>query len=197
MPKPALPETAVVTGIEARRDRSALRLERRWKSQTFQTDSTSDTGNHAQWSCENSANVTFRSDVPRPPTPKDGPNEMLWPSTITLSRRYYDSIKAAPIPVDLRALAVLRTQGGGGFHLDMYTWLAQRMSYLRSSTLVPWDLLAKQFGSQYSPGSQRFFKRDLLKTLPKVLAVYPAAKVKPTAEGLLLSPSRTPISPRR
>ena len=26
-------------------------------------------------------------------TPKDGPNEMLWPSTITLSEKYYQSIK--------------------------------------------------------------------------------------------------------
>ncbi len=128
-------------------------------------------------------------------TPKDGPTEMLWPSTITLSQRYYDSIKAAPIPVDLRALAALRTQGGGGLQLDMYTWLAHRMSYLSRSTLVPWSLLSQQFGSQYRLPRQ--FKAKFLAALPKVLAVYPDAKVKPAADGLLLSPSRTPISPRR
>ncbi len=128
-------------------------------------------------------------------TPKDGENEMLWPSTITLSEKYYQSIVAAPIPVDLRALAALRTHGGGGLPIDIYTWLAHRMSYLSRSTLVPWVGLSEQFGSQYA--HLRQFRAELLKQLPRVLAVYPAAKVRPTADGLLLSPSRTPISPRR
>ncbi len=125
-------------------------------------------------------------------TPRDGDNEMLWPSTITLSEKYYQSIIAAPIPIDLRALGALRTTGGGGLQLDMYTWLSHRMSYLRSSTLVPWVLLSQQFGSQYTHIRQ--FKAKLLVALPKVLAVYPAAKVTPTADGLLLSPSPTPIA---
>ncbi len=128
-------------------------------------------------------------------TPKDGPNEMLWPSTITLSQRYFDSIKAAPIPIDLRALAALRAHGGGGLPIDVYTWLAHRMSYLRSSTLVPWNLLAVQFGSQYK--LERQFKAELLKALAKVKLVYPSVKVTPTDDGLLLSPSPTPISAKR
>lgn len=127
-------------------------------------------------------------------TPKDGPNEMLWPSTITLSEKYYKSIVSRPIPVDLRAVGALRIQGGGGLPLDMYTWLAHRMSYLSQSTLVPWSLLAEQFGSQYK--HLRQFRAELLKALPRVLAVYPKAKVTPTETGLLLSPSPTPISSR-
>lgn len=128
-------------------------------------------------------------------TPTDRESDMLWPSTLTLTEEFYRSIKSAPVPVDLRALAALRTQGGGGLPIDMYSWLAHRMSYLRSSTLVPWKLLSRQFGSQYN--ELRFFKRDLLRALPKVQLVYPAAKVTPTADGLLLSPSPTPISSRR
>jgi hypothetical protein len=120
---------------------------------------------------------------------------MLWPSTITLSDKYYQSIKAAPIPVDLRALGALRTHGGGGLPIDVYTWLAHRMSYLRSSTLVPWNLLMVQFGSQYT--RERAFKTELLKALAKVKLVYSLVKVTPTDDGLLLSPSPTPISARR
>jgi hypothetical protein len=83
-------------------------------------------------------------------TSKDGPNDdMLWPTTITLSEKYFNAIKSSPIPIDLRALGALRTQGGGGLPIDLYTWLAHRMSYLRKSTLVPWRLLAVQLGSQY------------------------------------------------
>ncbi len=128
-------------------------------------------------------------------TPRDGEGEALWPSTLTLSERYFRSIIDAPIPVDLRALAALRVQGGGGLAIDVYTWLAHRMSYLRSSTLVPWGLLAQQFGSQYR--LQRQFRAELLKALPRVLAVYPSARVTPTGDGLLLSPSRTPVASRR
>ena len=128
-------------------------------------------------------------------TPRDGDNEMLWPSTITLSEKYYQSIVAAPIPVDLRALGALRTHGGGGLQLDLYTWLAHRMSYLRKSTLVPWALLAQQFGSQYA--HLRQFRAKLLLALPKVQLVYPNAKITVTDDGLLLSPSPTPIGPRR
>lgn len=126
-------------------------------------------------------------------TPKDGDNEMLWPSTITLSEKYYRSILAAPIPVDLRALAALRTHGGGGLPIDIYTWLAHRMSYLRASTLVPWVLLSQQFGSQYA--RLRDFRERLLEALPKVQVVYPKARVRVTSDGLLLSPSPTPIGP--
>ena len=128
-------------------------------------------------------------------TPKDGPNEMLWPSTITLSDKYYQSIKAAPIPIDLRALAALRAHGGGGLPIDPYPWLAHRGSYLRAATLVPWNLLAVQFGSQYK--LERQFKAELLKAVAKVKLVYPNVKVTPTDDGLLLSPSPTPISAKR
>ncbi len=128
-------------------------------------------------------------------TPKEPDTAALWPSTMRLSEKFYDSIVANPIPVDLRALEALRGQGGGGLVIDVYVWLAHRMSYLRKSTLIPWVLLAQQFGSQYT--LLRNFRRDLLKQLPKVLTVYPAANVKPTADGLLLSPSPTPVGARR
>lgn len=124
----------------------------------------------------------------------DTSERMLWESTVTLSEQYYHSIISTPVPVDLRALAALRTHGGGGLPIDVYTWLAHRMSYLRASTLVPWALLAQQFGSQYK--QLRQFKAELLRALPKVLAVYPNAKVTPTTDGLLLSPSPTPIASR-
>ena len=128
-------------------------------------------------------------------SPRDGDNEMLWPSTITLSQEFYDSIVATPVPIDLRALGALRASGGGGLPIDLYIWLAHRMSYLRSSTLVTWPLLAEQFGSQY--GRARDFRNELLKALPKVQLVYPGVKVTVTDDGLLLSPTVTPVSARR
>ena len=89
----------------------------------------------------------------------------------------------------------MRAHGGGGLPIDLYTWLAHRMSYLRSSTLVPWNLLMVQFGSQYT--RERDFKAELLKALAKVKLVYSTVKVTSTDDGLLLSPSPTPSSARR
>ncbi len=125
-------------------------------------------------------------------TTRDGPDEMLWPSTITLSQEFYQSIVSAPIPIDLRALGALRAKGGGGLAIDIYTWLAHRMSYLRGSTRIPWPMLELQFGSQYA--RPRAFKEKFLEQLAAVKVVYPEAKVRPYEHVLLLSPSPTPIS---
>jgi len=51
-----------------------------------------------------------------------------------------------------------------------------------------------QFGSDYR--ELRNFTTALLRQLPAVMAVYPAAKVAVQEDGLLLTPSPTPI-PRR
>ena len=78
--------------------------------------------------------------------------------------------------------------------LDTYTWLTYRMSYLSKPTLVPWESLQSQFGSAYS--RSRDFKRYFLTSLIAVLAVYPRARVCQNAQGLLLRPSPSHISPR-
>ncbi len=55
----------------------------------------------------------------------------LWQSKIELSEKFYLSIVSDSIPVDLRALGALRANGGGGLAIDIYAWLAHRMSYQR------------------------------------------------------------------
>lgn len=116
----------------------------------------------------------------------------LWQSKIELTEKFYLSIVSDSIPVDLRALGALRAKGGGGLAIDIYTWLAHRMSYLQASTRIPWPMLERQFGSQYT--RPRAFKEKFLEQLGAVKVVYPEAKVRPYEHGLLLSPSPTPIA---
>jgi len=123
---------------------------------------------------------------------KDSNQLPLWQSRIVLSEKFYLSIVSDAIPVDLRALGALRTKGGGGLAIDIYTWLAHRMSYLRSSTRVPWAMLERQFGSQYK--NPRQFKAKFIEQLAVVKVVYPDVKATPMPEWLLLSPSPTPIT---
>ncbi len=117
--------------------------------------------------------------------------QTLWPSSVTLSTEFYQSILAAPIPINLDHLAALRALRGSGLSIDIYTWLAWRMFNLKASTLITWQRLAQQFGTDYT--RTRDFKAQFLKQLRPVTIVYPEAKITIADNGLLLSPSPTPV----
>lgn len=108
--------------------------------------------------------------------------------TVELSRDFQAELLAAPVPLDLRAYRALTSV----LALDLYAWLSYRLYGLRKSLLIPWRLLYEQFGTQTR--RPRDFRRSLLQTLPDVLAVYPAARVRSTADGLLLLPSPPSIT---
>ena len=118
---------------------------------------------------------------------KDQPNQpTLFAPTITISEQMYLQMKNG-VPVDMRALDVLRRQGSGGLAIDIYMWLAYRMNYLSRPTLVPWLALSNQFGGQYA--RLRAFKAHFLKQLPFVELAYPGLNIVVQENGLLLIPS--------
>jgi hypothetical protein len=104
----------------------------------------------------------------------------LFESVVVLSDEFYREILAHPIPLDTRILRALKKSP---FALDLYTWLTYRMSYLKGETTIPWERLQEQFGSDYA--ETRKFKSHLVKTLEKVLVLYPA-KVQAEERGLVL-----------
>lgn len=117
-------------------------------------------------------------------------------STITLAMDFFEEITSRPIPVDFRFLQALRRSP---LQMDIYVWLTYRFFYLKKPSLVSWELLSQQFGCNYSRGSQglRDFKREFLKALHVVTAMYQAANVETQVDGLLLKPSRTHILARQ
>jgi hypothetical protein len=119
--------------------------------------------------------------------PQQPHQAMLWRSAVTLGSRFYDELVANPVPVDMRALQALRRSP---MALDIYTWLTHRMSYLRADTLIPWPMLAMQFGADF--GRLSNFRAAFSDSLRRVLLVYQAA-VTPTSDGLQLRPSRTHV----
>jgi hypothetical protein len=121
--------------------------------------------------------------------PKSPDQVSLWKSTVVLGKEFFDEIITRPVPIDFRALKALK---GSPLLLDMYTWLTYRLSYLSKPTVVPWDSLAAQFGSDYARIED--FKANLKRCLKKVLVVYSDANVEPSKNGLLLKPSRTSVS---
>jgi len=123
--------------------------------------------------------------------PKNANQRVLWPTTVELSREYFDTLINHAVPLDQRAVAAL---SHSAMALDIYAWLAQRLCRIhpQSDALVPWVSLHQQFGLGYTTRIRRF-RQVFLKTLNAVLQEYPAARLKPTQEGLVLKASAPPI----
>ena len=121
--------------------------------------------------------------------PKSPDQIPLWKSSLKLGADFYSEIINNPIPIDMRALKVLKRSP---MALDIYCWLTYRMSYLRKKVEIPWSALEMQFGADY--GRTIDFKVNFLKQLQSVLVVYPEAHVDEGEKGLLLKPSKPHIA---
>ncbi|MDO9146496.1 MAG: replication protein RepA [Hydrogenophaga sp.] len=116
----------------------------------------------------------------------------LWPGVVTFSEDYFRTLISHAVPLDVRALSALR---GSALAMDTYTMLADRLHRITGRpVLLYWTNLRDQFGQEYQgkdPGKD--FKKTFLLALRDALAVYPQARVKQVAGGLLLMPSPPPI----
>lgn len=116
----------------------------------------------------------------------------LFDSTVTLNTDFFKEITDRPVPVDIRALSALKSSCVA---LDLYCWLTYRMCYLKKPTLISWEILQDQFGSNYqntSKGKYQF-KRKLVPQLLKVMVIYEKVKVEILEKGLVIKPSNTHI----
>lgn len=116
----------------------------------------------------------------------------LFQSWVKLTDRFYQQIADRPVPIDLRAIRVLKKSP---LALDLYAWATYRMSYLSYRTEIPWEALQMQFGADYADTAdgRRSFKKKLLGALGKVAAVYPDMRASEGDKGLLLLPSPTHV----
>lgn len=114
--------------------------------------------------------------------PKDPEQIRLFDSKLTLSQAMFDEIRTCPVRYDLRILRELRSP----LAIDTYFWLNCRMSYLERETLILWENLELQFGSDY--GDPRNFKYNFLKRLQQVLGRSPKFRIEAGNEGLILRP---------
>ncbi len=69
-----------------------------------------------------------------------------WRSHVLLGQHFFAEITRSAVPVDLRAIGQLRRSP---LAVDLYVWLTYRTSYLKKPTLVPWQGLQDQIGSDY------------------------------------------------
>jgi len=125
--------------------------------------------------------------------PDEPTQRVLWPSTVRLSREYFDSLARHAVPLDRRAVGAL---AGSSLALDVYVWLAQRLHRVPTGKpqFVGWANLHDQFGQGYA--RVRDFRGKFLATLRQVTAVYPTARLTADGRGLTLEHSPPPVSGR-
>jgi hypothetical protein len=124
--------------------------------------------------------------------PKNPSQRVLWPTTVELSREYFNTLVNHAVPLNQKAVAAM---AHSAMALDIYAWLAQRLCRIPSNAdaLVPWTNLHQQFGHGYTTRLRRF-RQVFLETLNKtVLPAYPQARVRATGGGLVLKLSAPPI----
>lgn len=116
----------------------------------------------------------------------------LWDSWIQLSEDFFQAIITAPVPVDMRALKALKRSP---LALDLYAWATysafqtQKTGQTRS---VSWDLLHKQFGTDYT--EIRNFQTKAWSTLRKIQTVYPDLGIERERGGVRVLPCNPAIT---
>ncbi|HHC0440434.1 TPA: replication protein RepA [Salmonella enterica] len=123
---------------------------------------------------------------------RDDNQRTLWPGVMTLSEHYFNELRDSAVPLDNRALHALK---GSALALDVYCWLAHRLHRIEGrGVTLHWKSLREQFAQEYKgKDPDKDFKKKFLPALQKVMAVYPAAKVKQVTGGLLLMGSPPPV----
>ena len=111
--------------------------------------------------------------------------------TAKLSEGFFEQLRRHPVPLEEAAIRAINNNPAA---LDCYLWLAYRLHALTAPRLVTWKALKGQFGVGFKEAYH--FKNKWSQTLQMALAVYPAAKVDVTEQGVILKPSRPPVAPR-
>jgi DNA-binding transcriptional ArsR family regulator len=123
--------------------------------------------------------------------PKDPDQAVLWKSLVTLATDFYNEIIENPVPIDLRALRVLKKSP---LAIDIYSWLTYRNSYLRKPCAIRWGTLQHQFGAGYPENEQgkKDFKKKFIKAMKKVAVVYDV-NISSVTGGIELRPSNSHV----
>jgi hypothetical protein len=125
-------------------------------------------------------------------TPQRLPQAPLGRSSVTLSKKFFEQLIEAPVPLDLRAIKALKRSP---LSLDLYAWATRRVSYLKRSLRISWASFQLSFGTAYAetPQGRSRFRENAIEALHRVKAVYPQLRIELGRDGILLHPSLTHI----
>ncbi|CAN7691014.1 replication protein RepA [Rhizobium sp. LjRoot30] len=112
----------------------------------------------------------------------DNPDQKsLWPSTVTFSQEFYQSLREHALPIDVRALHAFANSAK---KLDLLFWLNYRLHSMKAQLVLDWKPLQAQFGDGYA--RERDFRAGLAADIEHIKSVFPKLPVKLTERGLVL-----------
>lgn len=116
-------------------------------------------------------------------------------SWIELGEDFYNSIVAAPVPLDLRALTTLKNSP---LALDIYCWATYKTYSLNQNNkyeqFIPWNSFMLQLGSEYN--NIKDFKKSVVIAFEKVKLVYPGLNLDKSNGGFYIRAGKTSIISR-
>lgn len=129
----------------------------------------------------------------------DPRQKSLWPSKVTFSKDFYDTLTKHALPVNMHTV---RAFANSSRKLDLIYWIGYRMFSLSDKPLhLKWQQLQDQFGADYSRKNN--FKRDFAKEVSQIREVLPKLPFTLTENGATLFPGDTkdllclPANPRK
>jgi len=126
---------------------------------------------------------------------KSPENPTLFNSWIELGERFFEAIILAPVPVDMRALQVLKRSP---LALDLYTWITLKtyvVTERNKQQRVSWKALMLQMGSNYTDSLN--FKKKSQMAFQKIQTVYPGMNIEYCKGGLIVKPGQTAVPKRK
>jgi hypothetical protein len=117
--------------------------------------------------------------------PSDPDQKMLWNSSVTLSRDFYDSLTEHALPVDIRALSALSQSAR---QMDFLLWLSYRVQGLHKPYFLTWTVLKEQF-CQSEKHRMTDFLREIKRDIKNIEEVFDKKlPLKLSDKGLQLFP---------
>lgn len=124
-------------------------------------------------------------DVWFPTTPDQ---RMLWPSTVTFSQDFYQTLTKHALPVNMHAV---RAFAGSPRKLDMLFWLGYRLNSLTAKASISWESLREQWGEGYARLDN--FKRDFAGDIKELKEVFPKLPVSLNEVGITIQPGSSEV----
>ncbi len=120
--------------------------------------------------------------------PANPDQKMLWPSTITFSRDFYDTLSRHALPANMHAVKAF---AGSPRKLDLYFWLIYRLNIISDPLRITWEGLKEQFGKGFA--RDRDFRSAFADDVQHLREVFPRLPLSLDTGGLTLQPESPEI----
>lgn len=114
---------------------------------------------------------------------KDSNQRTLWPSTLTFSQEFYQTLTKHALPINMHAVKAFSSSPR---KLDILFWLGYRLNSLERPLTISWESLRDQFGAGY--GRSDNFRRDFAQEIHQIMEVFPKLPAKVSEVGFTLAP---------